>query len=159
MCSASIAAHHFSMNPLSSTRDLYSTDVRSDESDLTTCALRRFLVTNWAVARVAKLAKPPSLAVPKFCAASEKRCKGGYRQVCVKLCHWMSWCLKCIRTLLCMGAQQTYFRFFTQEFNMVGGYMEDPRKTTKLSKLGGRHLPGTMWYQLSGLSGSYHVCV
>ena len=32
--------------------DLYSTDVCSDESDLTTCALRRFLVTNWVVARV-----------------------------------------------------------------------------------------------------------
>ena len=32
--------------------DLYSTDVCSDSSDLTTCALRRFLVTNWVVARV-----------------------------------------------------------------------------------------------------------
>ena len=32
--------------------DLYSTDVCSDESDLTTCVLRRFLVTNWVVARV-----------------------------------------------------------------------------------------------------------
>ena len=85
MCSAPIAAHHVSMNPLSSTRDLYSTNVCSDESDLTTCALRRFLVTNWVVAKVAKLAKPPSLAVPKFHAASEERCKGGYRRVCETL--------------------------------------------------------------------------
>lgn len=32
--------------------DLYSTEVCSDSSDLTTCALRRFLVTNWVVAKV-----------------------------------------------------------------------------------------------------------
>ena len=84
---------------------------------------------HWIPSRVvAMVAKPPLLAVPKFRAASEEHCKGGYRQVCAKLCCWMLWRLKCIRTMLCMEVQQTYFRFSTQEFNMVGGYTEDPKK-------------------------------
>ena len=69
-----------------------------------------------------------SLAVRKFCAAGEERCKRGHRQVCANLWAW------------CHGVQSTSeqpqlcelsgptFGFTMQGFNMVGGYTEDLKK-------------------------------
>ena len=35
-----------------------------------------------------------------------------------------------------------------QEFSMEGGYMKNPKKNTKLSKLGCGRLPGTIQYHV-----------
>ena len=77
------------------------------------------------------VAKPPRLAVCKFrnCNWGMPRTSGGHGRVRAKLCCRMSWGWSASEwSQLCTWAQLTHFRSTTQEFSMVGGYMEDIEK-------------------------------
>ena len=77
-----------------------------------------------------------SLAVCEIHAVNEERCRQGYEPVCANLYCWMLWHLKCIRIIAAMHVSSGYnntncetdLTVTTQEFRMVGGYMENLAK-------------------------------
>ena len=76
---------------------------------------------------VVKLLQCSLLAVSKFHIASKEHCEPDNAQVCAEFCCRMSWCLKHIRMITAMYVSSVYFRFTTQEFSMIGGYIKDLR--------------------------------
>ena len=99
--------------------------------------------------RVVKLLQCSLLAVSEFHIASKEHCEPDNGRVCAEFCCRMSWCLKKrIRMITAMYVSSVYFRFTTQEFSMIGGYINGLKKPAReISKLGGGHLPGTIRYR------------
>ena len=83
----------------------------------------------------------------KFLAASEECCEQGYGHVCVKLYCRMLWCLKRTRndhSYLCMVSGLTFHCL--QKYLAWWAVTWRTSKNHKAIKIGGGHLPRTIWY-------------
>ena len=87
-----------------------------------------------------------SLAVRKFCAAGKERCERGHGQACANLWCLMSWRPKCNSSYVSSADLPSDSIHKNLAWWVVTWRHGEPQKNTKLSKLEGGRLLGTIRY-------------